>query len=249
MLRAVLFDMGSTLLEYRHEDWAALDSELNGALHAYIAERGHADKLPPLDEFLEAMNARSREQWRRAERTRKSAPMLELLEQLFSERGIRDLSSAECLLPWYEGVSRLVYVEPEVKPTLERLRASGLKLGLVSNTAWPSAAHDPDLERLGLRDLLECRIYSCEVGWEKPAPPIFRAALDCIGTAPEETAFVGDFLRYDVAGAHAVNMKAIWKQVAGRPESADDSSIVPDAVVTRIGEVPEALTMLYGWEG
>lgn len=248
MLRAVLFDMGGTLLEYEHEDWAGLDKQLNSDLHAYIAARGHADKLPPLDEFLEVMNVRTREHWNKSARTQRGVPMLDLLDELFSEHGIQDLSTQDCLLPWYRGVSNITYVRPDVKPTLEWLRDSGLKLGLVSNTAWNSAAHDPDLERFGLLDLLECRIYSCEVGWEKPAPPIFRAALDCIGTSPQETAFVGDFRRYDIAGAHAAGMKGIWKRIEGRPESADEASIRPDATITGIGELPEALTVLYSWQ-
>lgn len=249
MLRAVLFDMGGTLLEYRHENWSELDNELNRDLHEYIAARGHADRLPPLDEFLEVMNRRTRRHWHEMARQQQGASLLLLLDQLFKEHGIQDLQTQDCLLPWYRGVREMTYVRPDVKPTLERLQTSGLKLGMVSNTAWPSGAHDPDLERFGLIDLLPCRVYSCEVGWEKPAPPIFHAALSCTGIPAEETAFVGDFRRYDIAGAHAVGMKGIWKRIEGRPDSADDATVTPDAVIATIGELPEALTMLYNWAG
>ncbi|HEX8222085.1 MAG TPA: HAD-IA family hydrolase [Chloroflexia bacterium] len=247
MLKGVLFDMGGTLLEYQREDWEALDVQLNSDLHTYIASRGHADRLPPLDEFLEVFNARFRSGWEQAARTQKSFNMLNLLDELFSERGIPERAGVEHMVPWYKGVSDITYVRPDVKPTLERLRDSGLKLGLVSNTAWPSTIHDPDLERFGLLDLLACRVYSCEFGWEKPAPPIFRAALDCLGLEPGETAFVGDFRRYDIAGAHAAGMKGIWKRIEGRPDEVDDPGIVPDATITTIGELPEALSVLYGF--
>jgi putative hydrolase of the HAD superfamily len=165
---------------------------------------------------------------------------------MFDRLGIEDLRPEECLLPWYGRVTDYIYIEPDVRPTLEILRDWGLKLGLVSNTSWPAAAHDPDLERLGIIDLLPCRFYSCEVGWEKPAPQIFRAALECLALPPQEVAFVGDFLRYDVKGAQNVGMKGIWKQVANRPPDLDDSSIVPDATIARIGELPEVLRRLYG---
>ncbi|HEX8597224.1 MAG TPA: HAD-IA family hydrolase [Chloroflexia bacterium] len=247
MLRGVLFDMGGTLLEYKREDWSSLDVQLNSDLHTYIASRGHADKLPPLDEFLEVFNVRTRTNWEQAARTQKSFNLLHLLDELFSEHGISEKPTGDYLLPWYKGVSDITYIRPDVKPTLERLRDSGLKLGLVSNTAWPSTIHDPDLERFGLLDLLECRIYSCEFGWEKPAPPIFRAALDCIGLGAEETVFVGDFRRYDIAGAHAAGMKGVWKRIEGRPADVDDPTVVPDATITTIGELPEALSMLYGF--
>ncbi len=247
MLKGVLFDLGSTLQEFRHENWPEIDQKLNSALHAYIASRGHADKLPPLDEFLEVMNRRTRAHWEEAKSTQRGSPLTDLLDTLFSEHGIESLDKADCLLPWFQAGNDVAYMRPDVEPTLRLLRDSGLKLGLVSNTAWPADAHDPDLERFGIKDLLDCRLYSCEVGWEKPAPQIFRAALDCMDFQPQETAFVGDFLRYDIAGAHAVGMKGVWKRVPGRPADVDDHTITPDAVIDSIGELPSALDTLYNW--
>jgi hypothetical protein len=43
-------------------------------------------------------------------------------------------------------------------------------------------------------------------------------------------------------------MKAIWKRVEGRPDEWDDHTITPDAIITRIWELPAALSTLYGWE-
>jgi len=141
-------------------------------------------------------------------------------------------------------MSGLVYCPDDVKPTLELLKEQGYRLALVSNTGWTSELHDPDLARFGIKDLLECRMYSCEVGWEKPAPQIFHAALDCLGLNPDEAVMVGDFLRYDVAGAHGVGMKGIWMKRDNRPYEADDHSVVPDATIGRIGELPEVLRKL-----
>ena len=245
MLRGVLFDLGSTLQEYRHEDWAATTAQLNRAVYGFIEAQGHAHKLPPLDEFLEMLNRRVNDRWRRAQTDMQGESMVALLDAVLKEHGISELGADDCLPSWFNGVSDLSYVEPDVAPTLERLKKDGLKLGLVSNTAWPAAAHDPDLEKFGIKDYLDCRVYSCDVGWEKPAPQIFHAALDCMGLAPEETAFVGDFLRYDIKGAHALGMKGIWKRVDGRPPDIDDYTITPDATITRISELPEVLEKLY----
>jgi HAD superfamily hydrolase (TIGR01509 family) len=246
MLKGVLFDLGSTLQEYKHEDWGALQRELNRDLYGFLADRGHAHRLPPLDEFIEILATGSRDLWESARTSMRGRPLTSLLPDLFERHGITDLQPEECLLPWYRRFQDVVYVEPDVRPTLLALRDRGLKLGLVSNTAWPAAAHDPDLARFDLLGLLECRVYSCELGWEKPAPQIFHAALDCMGLPPEQVAFVGDFLRYDVAGAQAVGMKAIWKRVDGRPSDADDYSVEPDAVISRIADLPAALDHLYG---
>ena len=246
MLRGVLFDMGSTLQEYRHEDWDSVNREHSSNLYAYLVERGYGDRLPPLDEFIELMHTTTRSHWDEVRRTMRGRPLPEILPPVFDDLQIEGLRPQECLLPWYGHSDEFVYIEPDVRPTLETLRDRGLKLGLVSNTSWPAAVHDPDLERLGIIDLLPCRFYSCEVGWEKPAPQIFNVALDCIGLPPEEVAFVGDFLRYDIKGAHGVGMKGIWKKFADRPAELDDHTIVPDAIITRIGELPAVLRELYG---
>lgn len=246
MLKGVLFDLGSTLQEFRHENWELLTTEHSRSLYRYIEERGHAHRVPPLDEFIEIIDALTQAHWTAMRRDMQGRPITERLGTFLLEHGILDLHADEYLLPWYRVMNDHVYIKPDVKPTLELLKKGGLKLGLVSNTLWPAAAHDPDLQRFGIYDLLDCRLYSCEVGWEKPAPQIFHAALEALGLQPHETAFVGDFLRYDVAGAHGVGMKGVWKRVEGRPQELDDYTIVPDATITSIEELPGALRELYG---
>ncbi len=246
MLKGILFDLGHTLQEFRSDDWPGIRKVMNTALYRHIAANGHQHNLPPLDEFLEIMERRSQAIWDQARTTQRGHSLLSILPTIFEEYGVQGLTPDQCLQPWYDQrASNWIYIEPDVKPTLEKLRDQGLKLGLVSNTAWPAAAHDPDLEHFGIIDLLPCRIYSCDFGWEKPDPHIFHAALDCLGLKPEETAFVGDFLQFDIAGAHGVGMKAVWKRIVGRPDEIDDHTIVPDATITRIGELPAVLDRLY----
>ena len=245
LLKGVLFDLGSTLQEYKHEDWKGITGALNRTLYKQLAARGHAHRLPPLDSFLELVSTQVESRRAAAASTLRSFSMRDVLEPIFEQYGIEEPVTHEYLGSWYQHLTTLMYIRPDVEPTLRLLRGKDVRLGLVSNTTWPAAMHDPDLERFGIKDLLECRLYSCEVGWEKPAPQIFKAALDCMELRPEETAFVGDFLRYDVAGAQAAGMKGIWKFVEGRPEEIDDHSVVPDAIIRTIGELPGVLEKLY----
>ncbi len=246
MLKGVLFDLGHTLQEFKSDDWPGIRRVMNSALYRYIDARGSGQNLPPIDEFLEDLETSSQAIWDEARATGRGRSLLSLLPKIFTQYGIEGLTPEECLAPWYDQrITEWIYVQPDVKPTLQHLRAQGLKLGIVSNTSWPAAAHDSDLEHFGLIDLLPCRIYSCDFGWEKPDPRIFHAALECIGLRPEETAFVGDFLRYDVAGAHAVGMKAIWRRIPTRPTEADDHTVVPDAIIAQLGELPAVLEKLY----
>ncbi|MBO0883442.1 MAG: HAD-IA family hydrolase, partial [Mycobacterium sp.] len=98
----------------------------------------------------------------------------------------------------------------EVVAALEGLRASGLKLGLVSNCSIEevSAWDDSPLARF-----FDSVVFSCRVGVAKPAPEIYQRVLDDLGTGPSRVAFVGDGGSDELAGAAAVGMsayRALW---------------------------------------
>ena len=44
----------------------------------------------------------------------------------------------------------------------------------------------------------------------KPAPDIFRAALDASNLNPEEVLHIGDHPEHDVLGAHLMGMHTLW---------------------------------------
>ena len=95
---------------------------------------------------------------------------------------------------------------PEVPAALERLRAGGARLAVVSN--WDVSLHDV-LERTGLRGLVDAVVISAELGAAKPDPAIFRAALERLGATAAETVHVGDSVETDVAGARAAGLEAV----------------------------------------
>lgn len=96
---------------------------------------------------------------------------------------------------------------PDVRPVLKAWRVRGLRLVVVSN--W-DVSLPAVLERLGVSDGLDAVLTSAEVGARKPAPEIFRAALDAAAVAAEHAIHVGDRLDEDVAGARAAGIEPIW---------------------------------------
>jgi putative hydrolase of the HAD superfamily len=103
---------------------------------------------------------------------------------------------------------------------LEALRARGLKLGLVSNTASPLWLLEPVLERQGLVERLDAIVLSAEVGKRKPHPAIFERALDELGVESGDALFVGDRVEADVLGASRVGMttvQAFWFRADEEP--------------------------------
>lgn|SRR5487761_784365 len=74
-------------------------------------------------------------------------------------------------------------------PFLEMLKASGIKIAIVSNCS----EHTRELLTLvGVAALADALVLSCEVGSIKPAARIYRLALDQVGVAAEDALFVDD---------------------------------------------------------
>lgn len=123
-------------------------------------------------------------------------------------------------------------VYPDALPTLEALRARGVRIAVISN--WDERLPDL-LDGLGLAGRLDAVVRSSDVGYEKPDPRIFFAALERLG---EEVAadsgravHVGDRLKEDVEGAANVGMRAILLDRHGR--QADDEIPEPATAVIR----------------
>ena len=89
-------------------------------------------------------------------------------------------------------------------PTLSRLRAEGLRIGLVSNSARDVRAfavhHGLDID---------AGISSFHHGKTKPHASIFRAVLDLLEVPPAEALMVGDSVDDDIEGARAAGMQAV----------------------------------------
>jgi HAD superfamily hydrolase (TIGR01509 family) len=79
---------------------------------------------------------------------------------------------------------------PWARPALRRLRASGVRLGLV--TASTRSVVEPNLARLNLEDAFEVIRYADDVVRSKPHPDALLEALDELGVRATETVYVGD---------------------------------------------------------
>lgn len=104
-----------------------------------------------------------------------------------------------------------IYLDPEALPTLRRLRAQGLRVGVLSNFDHaPHVLHI--LQETGLAEQLDSVVVSGAVGLKKPDPRIFHLACDRMGCKPEYTVFVGDHVEQDFEGAHNAGLVAILLQ-------------------------------------
>lgn len=97
-------------------------------------------------------------------------------------------------------------LRPEALTVVGRLRADGLKIGLLSDCtselpdAWP---------RLSLSRLVDAPVFSCVQGMRKPDPRLFRTVAANLRTEPSQCLYVGDGGGRELTGADSVGMRAV----------------------------------------
>ena len=94
----------------------------------------------------------------------------------------------------------------DVPEVLRSLHASGLKIGLISNTQRSLTAFQTHFE---LEGIFAAAVSSYDHGYMKPHRSIFEAALRQVGAEPHEAVMVGDSLPADIEGARGLGMRAV----------------------------------------
>jgi putative hydrolase of the HAD superfamily len=127
-------------------------------------------------------------------------------------------------------------------PTLEDLAARGLALGLVSNTMrTPGYVFRRIFDQAGLLAPFKVLTFSDECGIRKPDPEIFLLTLRQLGVAPEEAVHVGDDPGLDVEGAREAQLGGVIQVTR---HGGVTRPLKPDAVITRLDQLPAALDRL-----
>ena len=94
----------------------------------------------------------------------------------------------------------------DVPDVLRSLHASGMKIGLISNTQRCLESFQRHFE---LEGLFSVAVSSADHGFMKPHPSIFNAALASTGVGAEEAVMVGDSYAHDIEGALRAGMRAV----------------------------------------
>ena len=94
----------------------------------------------------------------------------------------------------------------DVPDVLRALHASGIKIGLISNTQRCLASFQ---EHFSLQGLFSVAVSSSDHGYMKPHPSIFEAALRAAKVTAAESVMVGDSLAHDIEGARRLGMRAV----------------------------------------
>jgi putative hydrolase of the HAD superfamily len=214
VLRAVLFDWGGTLMRDEWSDEIALEGHTAG-----LAALGR-DGLPDAEAFTGYLREHEAELFPSAGED--EIDIAAVMSGSFRDQGVEltDDDVRLFLQAAHEAWSSHYALADSTHALLEALRARGLKLALVSNTASPQWLLQPMLERQGIAQRVDAIVLSSEVGKRKPHRAIFERALSELDVDASDALFVGDRLEADVLGASRVGMKtiqAVWFRADERP--------------------------------
>jgi HAD superfamily hydrolase (TIGR01509 family) len=232
-IEGVLFDYGRTLVTwvYPSDDLLRVLDEFRPRIEAALgvpapeARTILDDVLLPLEEYV-------------GNESEDEVDYVDVYRQTWDRAGLRlpDELLHEILDAEQRCWDHAVRVDPEAKAVLGSLGARRIKRGVCSNAPFPPEMMRRQLRTNGIADLVDAIVFSSEIGRRKPAPELYGAALDAIGTAPERTLFVGDRVREDYEGPTALGMRAVVVTAHAEDEPRDG---VP--TIRSLAELPSLL--------
>ncbi len=229
----VLFDYGQTLVTFAYPKAEMLEvirnfqptlEEVLGA-PAPSAEVILEQVFMPLEQFVSS-EGEDEVDWLEATRASWERAGLALPDGLLYE-----IVDAEQMC-W----DRIVEVDPDALSVLSELRSRGIRRGICSNAPFPPEMMRRQVASNGIGELMDGIVFSSMVGRRKPAPEMYRAALDAIGVAPERVLFVGNRVREDYEGPRSLGMQAVLY-------SAHNSEPAPAGIrsIATLSELPGLL--------
>jgi putative hydrolase of the HAD superfamily len=221
-LEAVIFDWGGTLTP-----WKTADGRAWWRIAARLVEPER------VEEVAVALAAAEDELWRRSRDAHRSGTLAEV----FAAAGIPDddLAYAAHDEEW----DWATLLDPDAPALLEGLQERGIRVGVLSNTAWRRARHERIFARDGVDHLIDGAVYTCEIPWTKPHPEAFRSAIAAVGvTDAGRCVFVGDRPFDDIFGARRVGMRTVLLPHSVIPDvQRGHTDGEPDAVIDRLRDL------------
>jgi len=193
MIRAVVFDLDNTLVDFMAMKRQAIDA-------AIAAMRDAGLRLPP-----EEIRQRIDEIYKQ-----KGIEFQNVFDQLlfdeFSKIDYKILSSG--VIAYRRAREAALVPYPHVYMTLIELTKMQLKLAVVSDApareAWLRLCY------LNLHHIFDVVVTFDDTGERKPAPGPFKKALEKLGVKAGESLMIGDWAERDMIGAKQVGMKTVF---------------------------------------
>ena len=204
--KAIIFDLDGTLIDAygrRLEAWTRLIASHQGSLGNHSAAGLTVAILKIIDETWD--DPAKRVAWAADLRDARRR----IVAGAFARIGLADAALATRIADQFsdqrEQGTRL---QDGALETLTALAAAGIGLALLTNGA--AATQREKIQRFELADYFSHILVEEEIGVGKPAVEAFERALAALGASADQTWMIGDDLKWDIAGAAALGIHAVW---------------------------------------
>ncbi len=233
-IKAVLFDWGETLI--RIPGMIHSPERHIACLERLFEEHQAANETPSLHAFglswptlrgayLEACH----EQIARSAATQREHCFEDRFATTLKLLQVEDLPERGVLSQWVGRFGEIIGQDAELVEGADEVvpeLARHVPLAVVSNYPHAPVVY-ATLEQHDLLRHFSAVVVSSEVGWLKPRPELYHAALTRLGVREREALFVGDDLENDVRGPKALGMRTAWFTTKpGAPPAEADVKVV-----------------------
>jgi putative hydrolase of the HAD superfamily len=193
MIRAVIFDLDNTLVDFMSMKSQAVTAAINSMIDAGLSLT-HAEARARIDAIYKERGIEFQNVFD------------QLLYDEFQKVDYKILSAG--IIAYRRAREAALVPYPHVNMTLLALLKRGIKLAVVSDA--PSREAWLRLVYLNLHHVFDPVVTFDDTGERKPSPKPFRRALELLQVAAQETVMVGDWPERDVVGAAQLGMITVF---------------------------------------
>jgi len=193
MIKAVIFDLDNTLLDFMKMKEYAVKAAIAGMIEAGL-------NIDDEESYKTIVSIYEEEGWENQQ-----------IFNYFLDRTVGEVNNkylAAAIVAYRRAREANLLLYPNVNHTLVELMKAGIKLAVVSDA--PSREAWMRIYYLNLHHHFDIVLTFDDTNARKPSPIPFQMALKELKTEPSETLMVGDWPERDVAGANNLGIRTIF---------------------------------------
>ena len=211
MIKAIIFDFDNTLMDFMKMKRAAVESAVDAMIDAGLTYK----KEDMVEKVYQVYNKEGIED---------QAIFDKVLMKEFGKIDYKILASG--IIGYRRAKDGTLALYPHVHLTLTGLTGMGIKMAVVSDA--PRLPVWLRISGLGLQHYFDTVVTSDDSGVKKPHAKPFRMALAKLGSEPNETIMIGDWVERDMVGAKSVGLTTVFARygdISGTKHSGADFEI------------------------